>query len=148
DIMSQVRHTLKPEDSVADAVHQFRLAGGEEGRPVFGLLVTDQEQRLTGMLSMYDILLFIRPKHIGIWGEMQDLQTSGVYENLLQRTRDVQVGDLMTRDVLSISPETHILVIIDLMIKRHIRRLPVLEEDSLLGMVYISEVFHHILQDI
>ncbi|MFO8031465.1 MAG: CBS domain-containing protein [Desulfohalobiaceae bacterium] len=148
EIMRDVRHTLSPEDSIADAVHLFRLAGQEEGRPVFGLLVTDQEHKLAGMLSMYDILLFIRPKHIGIWGEMQDLQAAGVYENLLQRTRFVQVGDLMTRDLLSISPDTHILVIIDLMLKRHIRRLPVLEGDRILGMVYISEVFHHILQDI
>jgi predicted transcriptional regulator len=100
------------------------------------------------MLSMYDILLFIRPKHIGIWGEMQDLQMEGLYQNLLQRTRSVQVGDLMSREVVSISPDTHILVIIDLMLKRHIRRLPVLENEKILGMVYLSAVFHHLLEDI
>jgi CBS domain-containing protein len=147
-VMSAIRHTLKPEDTIADAVHCFRQAGREEGKPVFGLLVTDESQRLAGMLSMYDILLFIRPKHIGIWGEMQDLQMEGLYDNLLQRARAVQVGDLMSRDVVSISPDTHILVIIDIMLKRHIRRLPVLEGEKILGMVYLSEVFNHVLQDI
>jgi predicted transcriptional regulator len=71
-----------------------------------------------------------------------------LYQNLLQRTRHIQIGDLMSSEVLSISPETHILVIIDLMIKRHVRRLPVVENDYILGMVFISEVFDHILQDI
>ncbi len=147
-VMREVRHTLQPEDTIAEAVHRLRLAGREEGRQVFGLLVTDADKKLQGMLSMYDILLFIRPKHISIWGEMEDLQMKGLYSNLLQRTRSVQVGDLMSRDVLTINPETHILVIIDLMLKRHIRRLPVLQAEEILGMVYISEVFHHILQDI
>jgi predicted transcriptional regulator len=79
---------------------------------------------------------------------MQDLQMEGLYDNLLQRARAVQVGDLMSRDVVSISPDTHILVIIDIMLKRHIRRLPVLEGEKILGMVYLSEVFNHVLQDI
>ncbi len=147
-VMSTVGYTLNPEETIAEAVHKLRLAGREECRQVFGLLVTDQEQKLVGMLSMYDILLFIRPKHIGIWGEMEDLQMEGLYANLLRRTRAVQVGDLMSRDVLTITPQTHILVIIDLMLKKHIRRLPVLEDDQILGMVYISTVFHHLLQDI
>jgi CBS domain-containing protein len=148
DMMKEVRHTLYPEDTIAEAVHRFRQAAREEGRPVFGLLVTDTDHKLVGMLSMYDILLFIRPKHIRIWGEMEDLQTGGLYQNVLQRTRNVQVCDLMSSDVLTIQPDTHILVIIDLMIKRHVRRLPVVENENILGMVYISEVFHHILQDI
>ncbi|MFO7802707.1 MAG: CBS domain-containing protein [Desulfovermiculus sp.] len=147
-VMSTIRHTLSPQDTIADAVHCFRQAGREDGKPVFGLLVIDKSQRLAGMLSMYDILLFIRPKHIGVWGEMQDLHMEGLYENLLQRTRSVHVGDLMSRDVVSISPDTHILVIIDLMLKRHIRRLPVLEGEKILGMVYLSAVFHHVLEDI
>ncbi len=40
---------------------------------------------------------------------MEDLQAEGLYQNLLQRTRNVQVGDLMSSDVLSIQPDTHIL---------------------------------------
>lgn len=148
DMMREVRHALHPEDTIAEAVHRFRQAARMEGRPVFGLLVTDRDHKLAGMLSMYDILLFIRPKHIRIWGEMEDLQAEGLYQNLLQRTRHVQVGDLMSCEVLSIRPETHILVIIDLMIKRHVRRLPVVENENIMGMVYLSDVFHHILQDI
>lgn len=147
-IMSEIHYTLRQDQTVAEAVHYFRRAGRESGKTTFGLLVMDEEQKLVGMLSMYDILLFIRPKHIGIWGEMNDLQMEGLYENLLQRTRVVRVGDLMSRDVLTIEPQTHILVIIDLMLKRHVRRLPVVEGDNVLGMVYLSQVFHHLLQDI
>ena len=29
------------------------------------MMVIDEQDRLVGMLSMYDILLFVRPKHAG-----------------------------------------------------------------------------------
>ena len=37
------------------------------------MVVTDAAGQLLGMLSMYDILLLIRPKHIHIWGEIKDV---------------------------------------------------------------------------
>ncbi len=39
------------------------------------MMVTDAEDRLLGMLSMYDILLLIRPKHIQVWGMMEDVDS-------------------------------------------------------------------------
>ena len=66
DIMDTRFHTLRPEQSVADAVKLFRTASEQEGKKIFGLMVTDAQERLVGMLSMYDILLFIRPKHAAL----------------------------------------------------------------------------------
>ena len=36
-------------------------------------------------------------------------------------------------------------VILDIMIKQHIRRLPVVEDGKILGIVYISDLFYDIL---
>lgn len=38
------------------------------------------------------------------------------------------------------------MILADLMIKRHIRRLPVVEGNNLVGIVYISDLFYHLLQ--
>ena len=49
-------------------------------------------------------------------------------------------------DVVTIAPQTHLLTILDVMIKRHIRRLPVVREQEVVGIVYISDLFYHLLQ--
>ena len=36
--------------------------------------------------------------------------------------------------------------IVDIMIKRHIRRLPVVSDGQVVGIVYISDLFYHLLQ--
>jgi CBS domain-containing protein len=98
------------------------------------------------MLSMYDILLFVRPKHAGLWGEIEDLPLEGTFDELLERVKPVRVADIMTTDVVTIGPDTHVMVIVDLMIKRHIRRLPVVDGTEIVGIVYISDLFYHLLK--
>jgi CBS domain-containing protein len=109
-------------------------------------MVTDDTDRLVGMLSMYDILLFVQPRHANIWQELDDEEQAGAFKELLGRVKTIRVGDLMTTDVVTISPQTHLLAIVDIMIKRHIRRLPVVRDHEVVGIVYISDLFYHLLQ--
>lgn len=51
------------------------------------------------------------------------------------RVKSIRVGDLMTTDVVTISPQTHLLTILDIMLKRHIRRLPVVSDQEVVGIV-------------
>jgi len=147
DIMDTRFHTLKPHETVAQAVKMFQTASREEGKKIFGLIVVDDADRLVGMLSMYDILLFIQPKHMKIWGEMMDLDPDRLFDDLLGKVKGILVGDIMTTEVVTIGPETHILSISDLMINKHIRRLPVSEDGRIIGMVYMSNVFYHMLTE-
>ncbi len=145
DVMDTRFRTLSPQMSVAEAVSVFQQASEESGRRVFGMLVVDDEGRLVGMLSVYDIFLLLRPKHTHIWGEMADLDLTGLLKTACDRARPVLVGDIMTTDLITITPDTHLLLIIDIMIKKHVRRLPVLEEGRVVGMVYLSRVFDYLL---
>ncbi len=145
DIMQTRFHTLSPENTIAEAVNCFQTAGEAEQKKVFGLMVTDHRDHLVGMLSMYDILLFIQPKHIQIWGEMEDLDPSVLYDDRLEQVKSILVGDIMTAEVVTIAPDTHLMVIADIMIKKHIRRLPVVDGQEVIGIVYVSDVFHNLL---
>ncbi|MBU4232518.1 MAG: CBS domain-containing protein [Desulfobacterales bacterium] len=145
DVMDDCFQTLRPEMSIAEAVRIFQRAGRVSGQKVFGIMVTDASRALVGMLSIYDIFLLLGPKHIRSWGEMEDLDVSGLLEAACRRAQAILVGDIMTTEVISITPETHLLLIIDIMIKKHVRRLPVLEGGKIAGIVYISRVFEHIL---
>lgn len=145
DIMQTRFHTLSPVDTIAEAVRHFQSAVADEGKKVFGLMVTDENDHLVGMLSMYDILLFIQPKHVHIWGEMEDVDPTQLYEERLEKVKSILVGDIMTPEVVTITPDTHLMVIADIMIKKHIRRLPVVDGREVVGIVFVSDVFQHLL---
>lgn len=148
DVMDTHYHTLSPHDSIAEAVDLFRRASQEEGKRIFGMMVTDDDGHLLGMLSMYDILLFIRPKHVHIWGEMEGIELEGLLEAGFKKARTIQVGDIMSTDLVTVQPDTHLMMILDIMIKKHIRRIPVLEGRRIAGMVYISDVFTFFFKDL
>lgn len=146
DYMSTQFYSLLPQTPVVDAMKVFEKANAEQPARVFGMMVLNEQGELVGMLSMYDILLLIRPKHIHIWGEMSDIDVTGIVNESCRRAKPILVGDIMTTDVITISPDTHLLMIVDIMIKKHIRRLPVLENRKVVGIVYISSVFRHIME--
>jgi CBS domain-containing protein len=145
DVMDTRFRTIIPGMTVAEAVQVFQRASQDSGRQVFGLLVVDNDANLVGMLSMYDIFLLLRPKHTHIWGEMADLDLNGLLTAACDRAQPVLVGDIMTTEVITITPDTHLLLIIDIMIKKHVRRLPVLDDGRIVGIVYLSRVFDYLL---
>ncbi len=98
------------------------------------------------MLAMHDLLLLMRPKNIHIWGEMNDIDVTGFIEEACRRVRSILVGDVMTTDVITITPDTHILMIVDIMIKKHVRRLPVVEGSKVIGIVYTSTIFYELME--
>lgn len=145
DIMTTSFHTLAPYTPVSEAVSLFKAASMKEGRKIFGMMVLDDDGKLVGMLSMYDILLFMRPKHIHIWGMMEDIDIAGIVDMACRKAQSILVGDIMVPEVITIGPDTHKFLILDIMIKKHVRRLPVVEGGKLLGIVYISDLFYDVL---
>lgn len=145
-IMNTNFHSLRPETPVSDALKLFKTASEKEGRKVFGMMVIDDQFKLVGILSMYDILLYIQPKHVQIWGEMSDIDVSGLLDTIFRKSKDIQVGDIMTTEVITIDGEAHLFTVLELMNRKHIRRLPVTEDDSVLGIVYISDLFFHLVE--
>lgn len=148
DVMTTRFHTLLPDMPIAEAVGLFKRASREEGRKIFGLMVTDRESRLIGMLSMYDILLFVRPKHVHLWGMMDDIEAAGLLDQACERLKTIQVADIMSTDLITVTPDTKLMLVLDIMIRKHIRRIPVVSEGRIEGIVYISTLFYHILDKV
>ena len=142
DFMDTQFHTLHPQQNIAEAVSVFQKASESEEKKIFGMMVTDDQDRLVGMLSMYDVLNYVQPKHVAILGEMEDLDLAQVYSNRLKTIRSILVDDIMTTTVVTVRPDTHLMVIAEIMIKKHIRRLPVVKDQTVVGIVYVSDVFY------
>ncbi len=145
DIMSTTFHALHPNTPITEAIKTFKTATLQEGRKIFGMMVIDDDCHLVGILSMYDILLYVQPKHIQIWGEMRDIDVSGIIKNSCKKNESILVKDIMTTDITTVGSDSHLFVILEIMNKKHIRRLPVIENEKVVGIVYISDLFYHLL---
>lgn len=148
DVMKTSFYSLRPEMTVSEAIKHFKQASEEQHRRVFGMIVSDEAGRLVGMFSMYDVLLLIRPKHTHVWGIMTDLEVSGLLEVIAERAQSVRVQDLMTCNVVTIEPDTHVMQILDIMIRKHVRRLPVVNEGVIEGVVYLSDLFYFLVNEL
>lgn len=73
---------------------------------------------------------------VGIFTERDVLRLEGEGTPLDQ----VRVGDVMTREVVSVTPDVTVADAAELMGGRRIRHLPVVEDGNLLGMVGIRDV--------
>ncbi len=145
DVMDTEFFSVRPDTPIPDAVRAFKEATRKLERRVFGMMVFNEFGELVGMISMYDILILMRPKHIHIWGEMADIDTSGFIKEILERSKSILVGDLMTTDVITVTPDTNLLLIVDLMTRKLIRRVPVIEAGKVVGLVHISNVFFYLM---
>lgn len=148
DIMSTQFHSLLPTTPLTDAIKLFKDASGEKGRRIFGFMVIDENGHLVGILSMEDILLFAQPKHIHIWGEMNDVDVSGIIDNVCEKSKKMLVGDLMSTGIVTVNVDTHIFTVLAKMNHKKIRRIPVVQNNEVVGIVYISDLFFHLLKQL
>lgn len=62
-------------------------------------------------------------------------------------SKSSKVGDLMSKEVIGVNPGTTIDDCMALMTSRRIRHLPVLEKDTIIGLISIGDVVNAIIQD-
>jgi CBS domain-containing protein len=115
DIMVRRVRTVRPEERVFQASKMLTRAG-HSGAPV-----VDDQHRLVGMLSEVDcIRAFLNAVHHGHPPSL--------------------VSDVMTREVISITEDLGILAIADLVVRKKLRRVPVVRGSLLVGLVCRRDV--------
>lgn len=78
------------------------------------------------------------PRLVGIFTERDVLRLAGSGQG--PQLGELKVGHVMTRGVVTVSPEDDILAAARLMKERKIRHLPVIQGENLLGIVGIRDV--------
>lgn len=130
DIMSTKVVTASPSTTIRD------IAGLMVEKHVSGLPVLSDSGTLVGMVSEGDLLR--RPelgtqKHRRRWVSF----FSGVDEQAREftKTHALRAGDVMTKQVIHVSEQTPLGDVVGLMEKHNIKRLPVLSDGKLVGIV-------------
>ena len=106
--------------------------------------------------TAYEALQIMSEKRVGALLVVDDGNLVGIFSErdyarkvvLKGRiSRDTAVGELMTREILYIEPESTLDDCMALMTEKRIRHLPVMENKRLIGIVTIGDVIKQIVSD-
>ncbi len=99
------------------------------------------------LLAQYDVgalLVMDGPKLVGVFSE-RDYTRKVALQG--RSSREVKVEEIMTRNVLVVRPSTHTRECMSLMSQKKIRHLPVLDDNTVVGMISILDLMDDIIAD-
>lgn len=118
------------------------------GHKTISLLVVNDFRQMVGVITMFDILYHFRPDFLNFGIDGADLDWKGQIANLISRLKEKKVSQVMSANVIGAGPAEHLMVVLDRMVKNKYRRLPVLENGKPVGVVYVSDIYHHLFKKV
>jgi CBS domain-containing protein len=118
-IMTEELVTIRPEASIREAIEMLI------GKEISGLPVIDNQGHLVGVITEFAMLAM-------------------VYDH---EVRNQTVGQHMTREVITVNVDDPISRIADLCIVHRVRRLPVMRDGKLVGLIARRDVLKALYQD-
>ncbi len=139
EIMTGSPRTVTPGTGLLEVVSLMCLYR-YSGLPVL------EDDKLVGFIAEKDVLHKLFPT-------LEDMMSDGLgsldFDAMMGKYKDVvnlKVDDLMTRGVISVSPEDHILKAATTMVRHKFRRIPVVDGGQLMGMLSLGDVHKAIFQ--
>jgi CBS domain-containing protein len=132
DIMTKGARTVTPDTSVqevASLMCLYRFSG----------LPVVEDDRLLGFIAEKDVLAKLFPSVEDAMEGMAaiDLKDKiGEYKSLMSK----KVSDLMTRGARTVSPDMPVIKAAIIMANNRFRRIPVAEDDKLVGMLSLGDI--------
>ena len=148
DVMVHNFDAIHLDAPVEEAI--YKILNGEVrriGYKTMSLMVVDDLNKLCGIVTMFDILYHLRPNYLNVGIDGEELEWEGQLESLINSLRGKKVHDIMTRNVVGVTLDDHVMIVLDRMVKNKYRRLPVLKNGQPVGVVYISDIFYHIFSE-
>ena len=112
--------SVKPDDTVFDAIKVLAEKG-------VGALIVMEKGKLVGIVSERDYT-----RKIALQGK---------------NSKEALVSEIMTKNVMVVTPDTRTRACMALMSEKRIRHLPVMEDDTVVGMISIRDIMDDIIAD-
>jgi len=133
DIMTTDVVTVRRDTSVNDIA---RLMGE---RDISGIPVVDDANHVIGIITELDMIVrntrLELPAFVQILDGRIPLETPGHYQKRLRHILGTQAADIMTEQVFTTGPDAEVQDLAELMVKRKLNPVPVVENDVLVGIV-------------
>ncbi len=144
EIMTSPVITVRPETTVrelADILAQNKISG---------VPVVDDQDRMLGMVSEADVIVQDADLHFPYYVQFLEsviyLQSVHKFEERFRKAFGSKVSEIMTEDVISVSPDRTVREVATLMADRKINRVPVTENGRLVGIVTRGDIVRAIAQ--
>jgi CBS domain-containing protein len=141
EIMHKDLTAVTEKDRVQDALHALY------NQRLSGLPVVKEDWVLVGFLSETDILKAAFPTYLEFLAQSSFLDDSegGLVERLATVANRL-VGELMNPHPFFVEPSSSLVTVADLMIRKRIKRLPVVENGRLVGIIDRGAFFEHMME--
>jgi len=148
EIMRTDFPTINENALVEQAIHKI-IHGKvrDTGHKTVSLLVVDNFSQMVGVISMFDILYHLRPDYLNYGIEGDEIAWKGKIQLLIDNLKGKTVQEIMSSNVIGASSDEHIIVLLDRMVKHKYRRLPIIDNNVPVGMVYISDIYYHLFHE-
>ncbi len=142
DVMVREVISVGPEMSVRAMVN--RLAAHN----ISGMPVIDEERRVIGVVSEKDVLSFGMPWLREFFGAIDFFATGDTIVDRLIVQEEIRVRDIMNCEVICVEESTPITDIAYILVHRNIRRVPVVKEGRLVGVVGRADILRNVIRKV
>lgn len=145
DIMVREFDRIHAEESARLAIEMI-LNGKVRatGHKTVSLIVVDEFSELAGVVTMFDLLYHLRPEFLNYGFSGDHVAWEGQMLPFTEALQKKKVKQIMSQEVVGASADEHLMTILDRMVKNKYRRLPVIENNKPIGIVYIADIFHYL----
>ena len=119
DNKGSVVYNISPENTLK------QMADEMLAKKIGSLLVTDKDGTLVGIISERDFLTIVG-EHTKDW-------------------EDITVSDVMTKEVVTAAPEDTLEQVMSIMTEHHIRHIPVIGNDKIVGVLALGDIIDALL---
>jgi len=142
DVMSRDPITVSPESPLKDAIKILAE------RQISGLPVVDDQSKLIGVISESDLMWqetgVTPPAFIMLLDSVIYLENPARYDRELHKALGQTVGEVMTKEAITVPPDKSLKDAAQLMHDRHIRRLPVVDSaKKLIGILTRGDIIRY-----
>jgi CBS domain-containing protein len=108
----------------------------------------------TPRTTVYDALRMMADKNVGALLVMEGEKVMGIFSErdyarkvILQgrNSKETLVSEIMTSKLITIHPDQTVEEAMEIMTNKRVRHLPVMEDDSLMGMISIGDVLREVI---
>ncbi|WP_028582986.1 CBS domain-containing protein [Desulfogranum mediterraneum] len=148
DIMIKNYDTINVDAPAGEAIKRILHAKVRPtGHKPVSLMVVDEAHRLVGTVSMFYILYHLRPSFLNFGIDGDTLAWKGELDEFVRSVKEKSVRQIMNTTFPSVPSDEPLMPIVDKMIKDRIRRIAVVDNGKLVGVVYLSDIFFHLFND-
>jgi CBS domain-containing protein len=122
-----------------------------DGRGISGVPVVEDGQ-VVGIITELDLIVrntrLEPPAFFQILDARFPLETPGQYQERIRHMLGTQARDVMTEKVVTVGPEEELEALAELMVKRRVNPVPVVEDERLVGIVSRSDIIRMMARDL